>query len=93
MQYLTIILLSIIVIYLIIQNIFFYLRYKSVVYALYKITNDMNTLYNNQNRIIELSGIKSVVELIDHETGNIKKEIETEKYKEKLGAFRSSKSN
>lgn len=74
-----------------------YFKIKSLYVNLYKLSKGLDTLFSNQEKILELTKLKTFVQLTTEEEKNVKREIDKEKEilrrKETEDIVRPSESN
>lgn len=86
----TIIILLVYFVLLIAQFIFVNIRIKNVTIALYKLSKSLDVLYSNDEKILELTKLKSFVELVSEEETNVKHELDREKEKNRIKGAKKS---
>lgn len=86
----TIIILFIYFILAIAHFIFINIRIKNVTIALYKLSRSLDVLYANDEKILELTKLKSFVELVSEEEINVKHELDREKEKTRIKGTKKS---
>lgn len=61
-----------------------YKKVKSIYVNLHLLSKGLDVLYENQNKILELTNVKGFVQLVNTEAKVVKDEIETEKTKSRV---------